>query len=524
MTHRQLEAERGQILLVTAFSLLVLMAIAALVLDLGFSWMLHRKEQNAADPASIAAARWLRDPNTGDQVDPASVQAEMNADACFYAQENGFFDGDAGCTAALASGDLQVHSPPISGDYAGQPGRVQVTIHATHPTFFARLWGQSEAAVTTSAVAKNDAGTGNSATLVALKMDCSGGSAGTVTGGGDVSIFPVVPGDPGGYVYVNSPCGGSSDDSCAGSGPKALDVNGGSSLTTPFAYLVGACVENGGGDFQCPAGVTQCLDEQHQPPLADPLAGLPEPQIADFTAPSCPNPSEPNNATSNGCTLSRATCPSVGGINVCTLQPGVYYGGWFVRSNVAVRLEPGLYILAGGGIRVQASASISSVQSATGIAPRVTIFSTDGPGCPSIAAQCQGAITFTASAAFQAKATNADSCQAIAAEGGPNTCPWKGILLWQDGTVNFPGPNGSSGVTLGGQSSTILAGTIYAPRSDVSINAGSATTGCTGSGTTQACLAIQIISYTWKIDGQAVVDMPYDPDEVYQFGGRGLIE
>ena len=35
--------EHGQILIVTAASLIVLVGIAALVVDLGFSWMLHRQ-------------------------------------------------------------------------------------------------------------------------------------------------------------------------------------------------------------------------------------------------------------------------------------------------------------------------------------------------------------------------------------------------------------------------------------------------------------------------------------------------
>ena len=104
---------RGQILIVTAASLIVLLAIAALVIDLGFSWMLHRQEQNAADPGAIAAARWLKDPATGQ---PAWDQTKANQDACFYAQQNGFFSGDNNCAAAILSHDLQVASPQLLVD------------------------------------------------------------------------------------------------------------------------------------------------------------------------------------------------------------------------------------------------------------------------------------------------------------------------------------------------------------------------------------------------------------------------
>jgi hypothetical protein len=103
------------------------------------------------------------------------------------------------------------------------------------------------------------------------------------------------------------------------------------------------------------------------------------------------------------------------------------------------------------------------------------------------------------------------------------TCPWRGLLLWQDGTVQSPG----SAVKLGGGSEVVISGTIYAPESDVYVNGGNGTTGCppdpespTG---TDSCLSIQIISYTWQIDGNAEVDMPYDPSELYQLQQRGLV-
>jgi hypothetical protein len=78
-------------------------------------------------------------------------------------------------------------------------------------------------------------------------------------------------------------------------------------------------------------------------------------------------------------------------------------------------------------------------------------------------------------------------------------------------------------VQLGGQSSTVLAGTIYAPKSEVDITGGSSTTGCT-SGPTAGCLSIQIISWTWKITGGGLLEMPYDPTQLYQLDQRGLVQ
>jgi len=520
---------RGQILVMVAAGMIVLLAIAALVVDLGFSWMLHRQEQNAADPASVAAARWLRDPATGNPRDPG---ADGDAEACFYARQNGFFpdattndfNPGTGCVPANdpRGTTLTVNWPPVGGLYSGQTGKVQVIISSTHPTFFGLILGQGTATVTTGAVAANESGNSNSASLVALQPDCAGGAAGKVVGGGTVRIFPA-PGvtADGGYVHVNSPCGSSTDDVCQnGVGSSALQISG--TLITPFAYTGGSCTYNGSGasGLVCPVGVTTCLDEDVFPPLADPLAGLPEPRVSDFPNGTCPDGTVSTPSSTSACELKKgaSACPDVGGTGpgICHLSPGVYYGGWDVKSNVKVELEPGMYILAGGGIKLSGSSSIEAVTDETGtIEARITIFSTDGPGCPTLSAQCQGTITFTANQAFKAKATNATTCDAVS----PTICPWKGMLLWQDGTETS-NPDGT--IKLGGQASTIMAGTIYAPLAEVQINGGTSTTGCDGSATA-SCLSIQIIAWRWQVDGGAIVDMPYDPGELVQPQLRGLI-
>lgn len=513
---------RGQILILTAVGLFVMLAVAALVIDVGFSWMLHRQEQNAADPGAIAAARWLRDSN-GNVMAPVTVQSSMNGDACFYAQMNGFFVGDTNCSRALGtSQDLQVKSPPTSGPYVGTDGYVQVTIRGSHPAFFSRIFGQGQQTVATSAVAANTSNASNSSSLIALKNDnCGGKAAGSVSGGGTVRIFPTNGATAGGYVHVNQPCGTSTDNICAnGVGESSLQISG--TLVTPYAYVGGSCTYNGSGanGLVCATGTTSCLTEGALP-LGDPLAGLPRPQLTDFPNGTCPDGTPSTPSSTSGCALppsgsaGNTFCPKdTNNINVCHLRPGVFYGGWQVGAKVNLELDPGMYILAGGGISLSGTqSSIEAISSPTGLEARITIFSTDGPGCPSIVKQCQNGVTFSAAQAFQAKATNAATCGAVT----PNTCPWRGILLWQDGSASNP----FAPVKLGGQSSTILAGTIYAPKADVQIDGGQATTGCTG--TAAGCLAIQIISWTWSISGGAQVDMPYDPAGLYQLPQRGLV-
>src|SRR6476619_3025823 len=88
---RSRSGERGQMLVIFAGALILILAIGALVVDLGFVFMLRRQEQNAAGPAAVAAARYI----------PAKDTGQMWSAACFYAVQNGFApkrsDNNANC-------------------------------------------------------------------------------------------------------------------------------------------------------------------------------------------------------------------------------------------------------------------------------------------------------------------------------------------------------------------------------------------------------------------------------------------
>ena len=507
---------RGQVILITAFALITLMAIGAIVVDLGFSWMLHRQEQNAADPGALAAAKYV----------PALDHAKMEAEACFYAQLNGFFSGDTGCAAALASGDLDVNSPPatnLAGQFQGHSGYVEVIINATHPSFFGQIFGVPFGTVTTAAVAALTTGDSNSSSIVALGDTCNGSNPGesVVSGGGTLTIHPATGvTSPGGFMNINAPCGTIMNPHlCDGNGSGALTVSGGGHLIVPHAFVVGGCMTNGGGTYQC-QGTSPCLDEQAIP-LGDPLASLPEPwPTISLPTPACPKASEINSASdSNPCNLTQQNCPSVSGVNTCTMDPGLYYAGWNIGNHVKVVLKPGMYVLAGFGIKMNAGATMESVSGvdANGnpIDARVTIFSTDyTAGCQAGQANfCEGPVDISSNGPLRLKATDETTCAQVS----PAICPWNGILLWQDGSV----VGTASDVTINGQSDLILSGTIYAPRSKVTINGGNGTTGC--SGTPQYCLAIQLIVRQFTINGGGQVEMPYDPAQLYQLEQRGLV-
>jgi Putative Flp pilus-assembly TadE/G-like len=480
----------GQILVIFAGGLMAMMLIAALVIDLGFVFMAKRQAQNAADPGAIAAARFIR---------PTVDRAAMRVAACFYARQNGFFAADTSCSDGSdpTGARLIVNYPPSSGagSFAGRPGFVEVVVHRPHESFLAGLVGLARFNVASSAVAAFSAGDSNSNSLIALDPGgCGGISAGGVSGGAQVTITPTInpatglPFD-GGYVHVNSTCGAipSQNGVCGnGEGSGALRVDGGASLTAPHVYVSGTCVVNS-ATFNAPLteGAVQ---------IGDPLAELAPPPFGPpgrcgvggaLTAPT--------GSAAGGCTFNNSS-------GTVELQPGTYYGGWRITgNNVRLRLAPGIYHLAGGGISLTGGGTIESVDSVTGTVAPILIFSTDNPaGCAGLSAQVcrQQEIDFNASGTLRVR--------------GIDSGPYKGIVLWQDGN----GSNPTAQVRVGGQAKLEIGGTIYAPKALVTLFGGSTGTGIA---------AVQIIAWQFNLTGSVALSMPYDPRQLYQFDQKGLV-
>lgn len=492
---------RGQALIIVAFSMVVLLGIGALVVDLGLSWMLRRHQQNAADPGAIAAARYIED---GD------LEAMQDA-ACLYARQNGFFttDNEDCDTAINVTRDLEVLWPPsgpLAGRFAGEPEMVLVAIHGQHPSFFGAIFGKDRATVATGAVASKQTQSSNSNSLVAL--DPSSCGAGKVHGNGTIRIEPIDnPNTPepdvysGGYVHVNSACaGGTFDDDCgSGSGGFQHAGNAGAALIAPHMYVHGTCQESGGT-------VTTPVTEG-APQIGDPLASLVGPRQESYPAGQCPRPNGTYQAmtpSTDGCNVNR---------NSVTLTPGVYWGGWkFSGNGTRVTLQPGIYIIAGGGISQAGSATIDTVADGSGNPARIMIFSTDNtmdPTCADdIATARSGGSTYLARCVQGSIKMSGQSSLKL---WGLDSGPWRGMLMWQDGDGSRP----AEPIELTGNGALSLAGTIYAPNANVKI---------TGNGNALGTrLAIQIISWTWNVGGNGTLLMPYDPNDLYRITQRGLV-
>jgi hypothetical protein len=466
----------GQVLVIFAGGLIVLFAIGALVIDLGFTFITRRAEQNVADPAAIAAARFIR--STG------GTYADMKNAACFVAHQNGLFGGPgSGALCDNPANDpdgtiLEVNYPPSAagGRFQGTPGYVEVVVTRDHRTLLGGVIGLRNIRVSANAVAAFSNGDSNTNSLMALDPS----NCGTLKthGTGAITVHPSTPGAIGGYIQVNSSCtNGTPNGACnSGGGPAALDTTGGSALTAPGIFVNGTCKANSPVYGPLTEGAVV---------VGDPLGELAPPDPNDYPAGHCGPGLPALTPTSPGCTFNSP--------GTTHIDAGVYYGGWNVKKKDAVlELGPGVYIIAGGGITLAPDASISSVQGGSGAPAPVLIFNTDNPATH----------TGQASIDFQAKET------LILA--GMDSGPYKGIVVWNDGA----GSNPTAMIDLEGQAHLDISGTIYSPKGNITMLGGT-------SGTSTA--SVQIIAWTIDVGGNAALDMPYDPSKLYQFNQKGLV-
>ena len=118
--HRTQEA--GQVLVILALVMVVLLGFTALAIDGGMVMMVRKRAQNSADAAAMAAALALSNGNT---------RSEAYQIARDTATRNGFPDDERN--------DIEVSNPPTRGVYIGDDNYVQVVITTTLDSNFAHF-------------------------------------------------------------------------------------------------------------------------------------------------------------------------------------------------------------------------------------------------------------------------------------------------------------------------------------------------------------------------------------------------
>ena len=169
------------------------------------------------------------------------------------ARVNGFEDGQNGVT-------VEVHIPPVTGPFTGQAGHVEVKITTHQRRHFSRVFGPSdEIPVGARAVARGRQTTIDDAMIIldpTLKGSFQTSGGGTVTATGSASIV------------VNS------------SDPQAMIANGGGTVSATSYSLTGIPGWSTPG-----SGFFGGTIHSGQPPMADPLRFLPQPDPSALVRP-----------------------------------------------------------------------------------------------------------------------------------------------------------------------------------------------------------------------------------------------
>ncbi len=278
----------------------------------------------------------------------------------------------AGATAAAkengfkpGADTIAVVSPATVGG-ASDGHAVKVTISRTETRFFSAMFSDDPVVVGASATATYN----DTANACVLALDKSA-SAAVDFGGNTTAVFE------GCVVMSNSMAS------------DAAEVSGSAEVTTPCLVAVGDVnVNNGLHLTDCAVSITGSA------PAADPFADVEMPQDT-------------------------GVCKSDAGAN---LHPGRYCGGMNLKKNVT--LQPGLYIISGGELRINAGAVVQGAG--------VTFFFTDD-----------------ASANF-----NGNARMTLSA---PTTGPYAGLLF-----MGSP-DNDDVGNTFNGTADSTFTGALYFP-------------------------------------------------------------
>jgi hypothetical protein len=136
----KIESERGQSILIIAFVVVVLLALIALVVDVGNAYAHRRMVQNAVDAAAMAGARMLAFRGRTEPLEPV-LHIEVATAVYVYARENGLEQDAVRPEFILENG---TRTPVLPQSYAEVPRTaVGVAVEGDLPfdTYFAHLLG-----------------------------------------------------------------------------------------------------------------------------------------------------------------------------------------------------------------------------------------------------------------------------------------------------------------------------------------------------------------------------------------------
>lgn len=388
----------------TTLALIPMIGFFGLVTDVGYMHYVKESAQTAAEAAAQAAIIDFHSTIGGNIIScggsivcastPTACAANITSPqnsidrGCMYAAQHGFNStGNVTVTYQTGTGS----APPTAPGSGSASYWVTFRVIQRVPQMFSAVLGN-----TTGVVAARSTAALAGATDCIYALDPA--ASGAVSVGGTAALTSSCG------VFVNS------------NSASALSTNGTATLSAPEYDVVGGASTHAPLTPAPNTGVA---------PITDPLAYLAPPASAPYH-----------------CDYKNFTAGNGNGKTSVTLDPGVYCGGINV-GNTPYILNPGTYILVGGGLTTQ---STNSAISGTG----VTFYNTYG-------ATDKGTFTYSP---INISANSVVSLKA------PTTGTYAGILFFEDRTAPGPYPYSDS---YGGGDTAAYEGVIYAPHSNISL-------------------------------------------------------
>ena len=161
-THHVRQSESGQVLVIVAMSMVILVAMVGVVIDGGYAWGKQRDTQNAADAIAKAGALKLTENLAGkspantdaDVLDAMQDTADLNnvtMPTSFYTNFDGEMITNGGTPTTNESAAVEVGSGSIPAAAAG----VRAKASQSFETFLARVIGFDQFTATTDATARS---------------------------------------------------------------------------------------------------------------------------------------------------------------------------------------------------------------------------------------------------------------------------------------------------------------------------------------------------------------------------------
>jgi hypothetical protein len=220
-THMERRQERGQVLVISAFAIVVLLMVTGLILDGGFGLAQRRVAQNGADLAALAGARVIAAFVTGDTVNGTDANVVASIDTTVAANHL------PAVTYGAPDGPRYVNIEGNELAYVGTgtipAGTAGVTVKTTRTwePFFAGLFGVSQWSTQADATARGGYRAGGPPPGNILPIGVSEESytnfpicpAGTPTA--SCTVVDLTEGEhniPGGFGWLKFGCGNERDD------------------------------------------------------------------------------------------------------------------------------------------------------------------------------------------------------------------------------------------------------------------------------------------------------------------------